>query len=212
MSFYRARQFLARRFRLVLLSVLQAPGLPFSDVMSEEVIQSAFDRQDVSFAEERCLYTGGYLVGISLSSVAPQRTAVLSGRGVACAREKGAENGARCRKRCQASFSCYFSAFRVLGRPWGRVVDCKPSRRTTISTHAWSPSGRPRSEQVRTAFNSCGVSGSLTRWTQLGNLGIGQALSSLGSGSGRCSQRQSEPHRHCSARLTRPARNAFLST
>ena len=52
MSFYPGREFLPQRFRLVLLSVLQASGLPFSDVLSEDEIQSAFDEHNVSFGQE----------------------------------------------------------------------------------------------------------------------------------------------------------------
>jgi putative transposase len=52
MSFYQGRKLLPQRFRLVLLSMLQGAGLPFSDVLSEEAIQSAFDEQDVSFGQE----------------------------------------------------------------------------------------------------------------------------------------------------------------
>ncbi len=52
MSFYQGRQFLPQRFRLVLLSVMQATGLPFSDVLTEEEIEDAFDAEDCSFAEE----------------------------------------------------------------------------------------------------------------------------------------------------------------
>lgn len=52
MSFYHGRKSLPQRFRLVLLSVLQTGGLPFSDVLPEEEIQDAFDEEDVSFARE----------------------------------------------------------------------------------------------------------------------------------------------------------------
>jgi hypothetical protein len=37
---------------LVLLSVLQANGLPFSDVLTEAEIEEAFDDQDCQFAQE----------------------------------------------------------------------------------------------------------------------------------------------------------------
>jgi len=43
MSFYGKSPLLPRRFRLLLASFLQRPGLPFADVLSEEVIQKAFD-------------------------------------------------------------------------------------------------------------------------------------------------------------------------
>ena len=52
MSFYQERRFLPTRFRLVLSSVLQTSGLPFSDVLSEEEIQAAFDEEGVAFAQE----------------------------------------------------------------------------------------------------------------------------------------------------------------
>ena len=52
MSFYHERKSLPHRFRLVLLSVLQTGGLPFSDVLPEEEIQEAFDEQGVSFAQQ----------------------------------------------------------------------------------------------------------------------------------------------------------------
>jgi hypothetical protein len=52
MSFYHGRIVLPQRFRLVQLSVLEADGLPFSEVLPEEEIQDAFDEQGVSFAQE----------------------------------------------------------------------------------------------------------------------------------------------------------------
>lgn len=52
MSFYQGRQSLPQRFRLVLMSVMQAPGLPFSDVLTEEEIDNAFDEQESWFAQE----------------------------------------------------------------------------------------------------------------------------------------------------------------
>ncbi len=52
MSFYHERKSLPQRFRLVLLSVLQTDGLPFSDVLPEEEIQATFDEQGVSFAQQ----------------------------------------------------------------------------------------------------------------------------------------------------------------
>lgn len=52
MSFYQGRRFLPQRFRLVLASVLQAPGLLFSDVLTEEEIQEAFDEEEAGFAQE----------------------------------------------------------------------------------------------------------------------------------------------------------------
>ena len=52
MSFYQGRESLPRRFRLVLSSVLQAAGLPFSDVLAEQDIEDAFDDADAWFAQE----------------------------------------------------------------------------------------------------------------------------------------------------------------
>ena len=52
MSFHQGRGSLPRRFRLVLLSVMQATGLPFSDVLTEEEIEHVFDEEGCSFAEE----------------------------------------------------------------------------------------------------------------------------------------------------------------
>ena len=52
MSFYQGRKLLPQRFRLVLLSVMQTTGLPFSDVLTEEEIEDAFDEQESWFAQE----------------------------------------------------------------------------------------------------------------------------------------------------------------
>lgn len=52
MSFYQGRRFLPQRFRLVLLSVMQASGLPFSDVLTEDEIEDAFDEEQSQFARE----------------------------------------------------------------------------------------------------------------------------------------------------------------
>jgi hypothetical protein len=52
MSFYQGRKSLPQRFRLVLLSVLQTTSLPFSDVLTEEQIEAAFDEQESWFAQE----------------------------------------------------------------------------------------------------------------------------------------------------------------
>ena len=68
MSFYHGRKYLPQRFRLVLLSVLQTDGLPFSDVLSEEEIQDAFDEQGASFAlEDDEVYTPAITVWAFLS-------------------------------------------------------------------------------------------------------------------------------------------------
>ena len=52
MSFYQGRRFLPQRFRLVLSSLLQASGLPFSDILTEKEIQEAFDEEECWFAQE----------------------------------------------------------------------------------------------------------------------------------------------------------------
>ena len=52
MSFYQGRRFLPQRFRLVLSSVLQASGLPFSDILTEKEIEEAFDEEESWFAQE----------------------------------------------------------------------------------------------------------------------------------------------------------------
>ncbi len=52
MSLYANSRSMSRRFRLVLASFLQRPGLPFVDVLSEQSIQKAFDDEDASFAED----------------------------------------------------------------------------------------------------------------------------------------------------------------
>ncbi|MCH7812945.1 MAG: hypothetical protein IID40_02875 [Planctomycetes bacterium] len=58
MSFYRHARLLPERFRLVLASLLQRPGLPFADALSEEAIQSIFDNEEASFADDpEAIYT-----------------------------------------------------------------------------------------------------------------------------------------------------------
>ena len=52
MSFYQGRQSLPQRFRLILLSVMQAASWPFSDVLTEEEIENAFDDQESWFAQD----------------------------------------------------------------------------------------------------------------------------------------------------------------
>ncbi len=50
MSFYKQSRSLPGRFRLVLASFLQRPGLPFADALPDDAIQKAFDDEDASFA------------------------------------------------------------------------------------------------------------------------------------------------------------------
>ena len=52
MSFYQGRRHLPQRFRLVLASVLQPSGLPFSDVLTEDEIEEAFEEEECWFAQE----------------------------------------------------------------------------------------------------------------------------------------------------------------
>lgn len=111
MSFYHNRKSLPQRFRLILLSVLQTDGLPFSDVLSEEQIQDAFDEQDASFAQEEDeVYTPAMTLWAFLSQVlhkdeqrsclaAVSRVIVLL---VALGRDPCAKNsGAYCRARAK---------------------------------------------------------------------------------------------------------------
>ena len=111
MSFYHARASLPRRFRLVLLSVLDAGGLPFSKVLSEEEMQDAFDQEGVGFArEEGEVYTPQLTLWAFLSQVlhkgeqrsclaAVSRVTVLL---MALGREPCAKNsGAYCRARAK---------------------------------------------------------------------------------------------------------------
>lgn len=51
-SFSTSRRLLPERFQIVLRSFGQKPGLPFSDVLSEETIQAAFDAEGVDFAKD----------------------------------------------------------------------------------------------------------------------------------------------------------------
>lgn len=52
MSLYQGRRTLAQRFRLVLSSVLQASGLPFSHILTEKEIEQAFGEEESWFAQE----------------------------------------------------------------------------------------------------------------------------------------------------------------
>lgn len=70
MSFYNPTSRLPRRFRLVLASFLQRPGLPFADALSEEAIQTAFDQEGSCFAEdEDAVYTPATTLWAFLSQV-----------------------------------------------------------------------------------------------------------------------------------------------
>ena len=70
MSFYKQSRSLPERFRLVLASFLQRPGLPFADALPEDAIQKAFDDEDVSFADdEDAVYTPAITLWAFLSQV-----------------------------------------------------------------------------------------------------------------------------------------------
>jgi putative transposase len=70
MSFYTQAHSLPNRFRLVLASFLQRPGLPFADALSEDAIQKAFDEEDAGFAEdEDAVYTPAITLWAFLSQV-----------------------------------------------------------------------------------------------------------------------------------------------
>ena len=49
MSWYSRPRLLPQRFRLILASFLQRPGLPFADALPEDAIAKAFDDEDASF-------------------------------------------------------------------------------------------------------------------------------------------------------------------
>src|ERR1700730_5062734 len=69
-AFSRSVDFLPARFRLVLNSFLQQPGLPFADVLPEDRIQAAFDEQGVAFAQEEDeIYTPQLTLWAFLSQV-----------------------------------------------------------------------------------------------------------------------------------------------
>lgn len=111
MSFYQRRKSLSRRFGLVLASVLQTTGLPFSNVLSEQEIEEAFDKEESWFAQEDDdIYTPPLTLWAFLSQVlhkeeqrsclaAVSRVIVLL---VALGREPCAKNnGAYCKARAK---------------------------------------------------------------------------------------------------------------
>ncbi len=70
MSFYRQSRSLPKQFRLILTSFLQRPGLPFADVLPENAIKRAFDKEDATFAdEEDAVYTPAITLWAFLSQV-----------------------------------------------------------------------------------------------------------------------------------------------
>ena len=113
MSFYHQAKRLPERFRLVLGSFLQKPGLPFADVLPAERIQTVLDEEGVSFAEgENDAYTPPVTLWAFLSQVlfkeeqrsctaAVARVVVLL---VALGRKPCSSNtGAYCRARAKLS-------------------------------------------------------------------------------------------------------------
>jgi hypothetical protein len=59
-----------KRFDFVLASLLQKPGLPFADALSEETIQAAFDQEGASFGQEAdAVYTPALTLWAFLSQV-----------------------------------------------------------------------------------------------------------------------------------------------
>ncbi len=70
MSLYRHSRALPRRFRLILASFLQRPGLPFAGVLPEDAIQQAFDEEEATFADdEDAVYTPAITLWAFLSQV-----------------------------------------------------------------------------------------------------------------------------------------------
>ena len=64
MSFSTAARLLPSRFRIVLTSFLQQPGLPFAEILPEERLAAAFAEEHVSFAQEE---DGIYTPAISIT-------------------------------------------------------------------------------------------------------------------------------------------------
>ncbi len=70
MFLYQQSRSLSKRFRLVLLSFLQRPDLPFADVLSEQAIETAFDDEDTTFAEDQdAVFTPAVTLWAFLSQV-----------------------------------------------------------------------------------------------------------------------------------------------
>jgi putative transposase len=104
---------LPRRFRLILASFLQRPGLPFADALTEESIQAAFDDEGASFAaDDDTVYTPAITLWAFLSQVLfkdEQRSCVAAVARVVVlliALERGpcsGNTGAYCRARAKLS-------------------------------------------------------------------------------------------------------------
>jgi hypothetical protein len=70
MSFYQQARSLPNRFRLVLTSFLQRPGLPFAEALPEAAIEKAFAEEEATFAEdEDAVYTPAVTLWAFLSQV-----------------------------------------------------------------------------------------------------------------------------------------------
>lgn len=70
MPFCTSARSLPQQFRLVLDSLLQSPGLPFADALSEEAIQTAFQEEGVTFGtEDDAVYTPAVTLWTFLSQM-----------------------------------------------------------------------------------------------------------------------------------------------
>lgn len=110
MSFCRSARSLPGRFRIVLSSFLQKPGLAFTEALPEEKIQAAFEEEDAAFAqEEDDVYTPAVTLWAFLSQVlfkeeqrscvaAVSRVVVLI---VALGKQLSDNTGAYCRARAK---------------------------------------------------------------------------------------------------------------
>jgi hypothetical protein len=115
MSFRTFSATLHRRFDLVRRSLLQNPGLPFSETLSAEQIQNAFDAEDVRFGDgddDAVVYTPPVTLWAMLSQMlftGEQRSCVAAVVRVAAfyallGREvSGTNTGAYCRARAKVS-------------------------------------------------------------------------------------------------------------
>jgi hypothetical protein len=113
MSLYQPARLLPRSFRSILASFLDRPDLPFAEVITEASIQTAFEEEDVSFADgEDTIYTPAITLWAFLSQVLfkdEQRSCVAAVARVVVllvALERGScsgNTGAYCRARAKLS-------------------------------------------------------------------------------------------------------------
>lgn len=113
MAFYHKNRSMPQRFRLVLTSFLQKPGLPFANTLPENAIEEAFQQENVRFAEdEDAVYTPATTLWAFLSQVLfkdEQRSCVAAVARVMVllvALERGpcsGNTGAYCRARAKLS-------------------------------------------------------------------------------------------------------------